>query len=303
MRCLVIGYGSIGKRHARILHTGGCEVAIVSSREIDFFPCYQRLAVALRDFQPEYIVIANRTNEHYSTLVELINSSYHGKVLVEKPLFSDCKKLPQNDLEIFVGYNLRFHPIIQELKQLITEERILSVQIYVGQFLPAWRPDTDYRLSYSAKKELGGGVLRDLSHELDYLTWLFGGWRGLVAGGGHYSSLQIDSEDVVGMLIAAEKAPIINLQLNYLDLIGRREIIINTENKAIKADLLSNTLQVNKEYLRFNVHRDDTYFLQHQAILNEKYQNLCSLDEGMKVVEMIKAAEESIKMRKWVEIE
>ena len=147
-RALVIGYGSIGARHARLLEEIHCHTAVVSKREVDFPLSYIELTEALTVERPEYVVIANATNQHYETLQSLAALGYTGTVLVEKPLFGNEIKLPSLPFRnTFVAYNLRFHPIIQRLKTLLEGEEVLSVQAYVGQYLPDWRPTTDYRSS------------------------------------------------------------------------------------------------------------------------------------------------------------
>ena len=87
MRVLVIGYGSIGSRHTRVLINLGCKVSVLSKRVVEFEPCYDNLKIALKEEQPDYVVITNKTVEHYSTLLELSRLGYKGIVLVEKPLF------------------------------------------------------------------------------------------------------------------------------------------------------------------------------------------------------------------------
>ena len=175
MKTLVIGYGSIGSRHYRLLSELGCDVRVLSKHNLGMKNCFFDLSQAL-SWEPEYIIIANETAKHYQTLQSLFNNQYkNGIILVEKPLFNQLEVLPKVQLShVFVAYNLRFHPILQEIKKAIQTEKIISAQIYVGQYLPEWRPDKDYRKSYSAEKALGGGVLRDLSHELDYMNWFFG---------------------------------------------------------------------------------------------------------------------------------
>ena len=301
MNVLIIGYGSIGSRHARLLSELGNKVSILSKHETDFNKSYKSIAQALESEKPDYIVIANKTGEHYPAFVELANYDYQGVVLVEKPLFHRLTDIPDNNFKkIFVAYNLRFHPIIQKLKELLQDEKIISVNVYAGQYLPDWRPGTDYRLSYSSQKKYGGGVLRDLSHELDYLNWLFAGWTSLTALGGHYSELEIDSNDIFNILMTTNLAPIVNVQLNYLDRTTRREIIINTDSFTVKADLISNTLQINNEIKEYNVNRDQTYINLHKAVLADNTQYLCSLDEGLEVLRLIEAAELSIQKRMWI---
>jgi len=113
------------------------------------------------------------TCNHYNSFMELNESGYSGKLLIEKPVFLEPCPIPQSGFEkVFVAYNLRFHPVIQKLHEFVKGKEVYSIQAYVGQYLPDWRPGTDYSKCYSASKAQGGGVLRDLSHELDYINWI-----------------------------------------------------------------------------------------------------------------------------------
>ncbi len=302
MKALVVGYGSIGAKHAKWLMGLGCQVSIVSKREIKEYTSYSTIESALEHKKYDYVIIANATHEHYSALMKLAALHHKGRLLVEKPLFDRPYPLPQKvSFEaVSVAYNLRFHPILQLLRNLLQGQNILSAQIYVGQYLPDWRPMADYRSSYSAKKREGGGVLRDLSHELDYVNWLLGKWNSLVAVGGHFSHLEIDSEDVQNITLQTQLCPIVNIQLNYLDRKKRREMIINTDDLTIKADLVQNQMEWNSKILTFDVHSSESYILQHQAVLRGDYRDLCTLEDGLEVLSMIHAAEESCKRRRWI---
>ena len=190
--------------------------------------------------------------------------------------------------------------MIEKLRDVLTGEKLLSVQVYVGQYLPTWRPGTDYRDSYSASKALGGGALRDLSHELDYLNWLLGGWERLVALGGQMSHLEIDSDDLYALMMQTKRCPVVTVQLNYLDRVARREIIINTDKATIKVDLIQGTLQINDQTERVQIERDTTYRAQHQAVISGEEGQLCSLLEGLDVMRMIQAAEKSEHQKVWI---
>lgn len=302
MNALVIGYGSIGSRHAKCLNQLGVEVSVISQQDLQQFPVYSNLSTALQAKSFGYIIIANPTHEHYGTFAELADLHFSGIVLIEKPLFHLSANIPQNFFQaVFVAYNLRLHPVIQQLRQLLKNQKVLSVQAYVGQYLPAWRPQRDYRASYSSKKGEGGGVLRDLSHELDYLNWLLGGWTSLAARGGHYSHLEIDSEDVYHLLFETLLCPLVHVQLNYLDRTARREIFIQTDDLTITADLIGNRLKVNEEVFPFKMDQDFTYLSLHKAILQGTSQHLCSLEEGVEVLKMIEAAELSSERKVWVD--
>lgn len=297
----MIGYGSIGARHARLLQDSGCYVSVVSGHEIDFPVAYRDLATALSAEKPEYVVIANATDLHHDSFLQLAQFGFSGTVLVEKPLFDRFHELPSLPFrKTFVGYNLRFHPVIQRLKALLEGKKILSAQAYVGQYLPDWRPATDYRASYSASAKHGGGALRDLSHELDYLAWMFGRWKRVSAIGGHYSSLEIDSDDVFALMLETSSCPIVTLQLNYLDRMARRSVLINTADHTIEADLIKCTITVDRECESLAVERDYTYSMMHQAVLSGNDNALCSLEEGLDTMQLIEAAELASARGEWI---
>lgn len=298
---LVVGYGSIGSRHARILTDIGCNVSVVSKRVVDFPKVYRSLDEAFAEQNFEYVVIANKTSEHYGTMLALSENDFSGVVLIEKPLFEKVHEVPQNNFKgCYIAYNLRCHPLIQKVKSILATEKTLSAQVYVGQYLPSWRPNSDYRNSYSAKRSEGGGVLRDLSHELDYILWLFGKWESVVSLGGKYSNLEIDSEDVFAFLLSAKGCPVVNVQMNYLDKVARREIIINTDNHSIKIDLVNGLLQLDESVEKMEINRDTTYILQHKAVLSENRESLCCLEEGNEVLKCLEAIEKSVQLKRWI---
>lgn len=298
--CLVIGYGSIGQRHETILNELGHRVSVVSRRTINYPLSYASIEEAIRCEKPEYIIVANETSEHEKTLAKLIQLGYKDKILVEKPLYANVSDIEESPVSTFVGYNLRFHPIVQRLAEELSQKQVISVQSYVGQYLPTWRPGTDYRDSYSASKARGGGVLRDLSHELDYLQMLFGEWKEMSANGGNFSNLELDSDDHFTLIYRTEDVPTITVHMNYLDHITQRFIVINTNSTTYRADFISNTLQVNDEVFQFIVGRDDTYKNQHLAVLNDELGSLCTFNEGYNLLKMIKGAELASKEKVWV---
>ena len=298
---LVVGLGSIGRRHARLLGELGLEVAAVSRRGDDALRCHASLADALERETPHYVVVANETASHRPTLLALAEAGFAGTVLVEKPLFDRPAPLPEHRFAgLYVGYNLRFHPLIAELKRLVADEPALSAQVYVGQYLPEWRPGRDYRATASASRAAGGGVLRDLSHELDYMSWIFGRCRQVAALGGRSGALDIDSDDVQALLLSFERCPIATAQLNYLDRQVAREIVVNTASRTIRADLVRGTLRVNAEERRFPVERDATYLAQHRSALGNGRETLCTAEEGAATVALIDAAERAAAGRSWV---
>lgn len=298
---LIVGYGSIGARHERLLRLLDRETAVVTAQPTTAVRTYRNLSEASAAEAPGYVVIANDTARHHASLAELAAGGYTGTVLIEKPLFDRVRALPGHGFAAcYVGYNLRFHPVIQALARHLADEPVISVQAYVGQYLPHWRPDRDYRASSSASKARGGGALRDLSHELDLLTWLFGPWRRLAAVGGRYGSLEIDSDDSWSLLVELDRCPAATLQLNYLDRVGRRRLLVNTAAHSYEADLVAGTLVCDNHEERFENERDATYLAEHRAALAGDGTTLCSLQEGLAVVAMIEAVERAARDGRWV---
>ncbi|MFA6601147.1 MAG: Gfo/Idh/MocA family oxidoreductase [Candidatus Omnitrophota bacterium] len=301
MKALVIGYGSIGSRHTRILKGLGCPTAVLSRRKIDVRPSYRSLEEALAKESPDYVVIATSTGEHFASLTGLKRAGYRGYVLVEKPLFASEETFSCSGFRgVFVAYDLRFYPLLIQLRKALQSEQVLSVQCYVGQYLPEWRPSTDYRKSYSASKARGGGVLRDLSHELDYLTWIFGPWRRLAALGGHVSHLEIDSDDQYCVLLSTQRCPAVTVQLNYLDRTCRRELWVNTQRHTFRVDLIHGIFQKDKEGPKQTSFDGDwTYRLEHEAVIKHGGRGLCTFDEGKQLVSMMSAIETAARKKTW----
>jgi predicted dehydrogenase len=297
---LVVGMGSIGQRHARLLGELGLDVSVVSRRS-GFAHGYRSLPQALAAERPCYVVIANETAKHHDALRELAEADFTGVVLVEKPLFDRPLPVPRNRFSgLYVGYNLRFHPLIREVARLLAEEPAASAQAYVGQYLPEWRPGRDYRATSSATQASGGGALRDLSHELDYMTWLFGRCRRVAALGGRFGTLEIDSDDTQALLLSFERCPVATAQLNYLDRHGARDIVVNTPTRTIRADLGRGSLRTGETERQFTVPRDATYLAQHRCALGDNRDMLCSAEEGAAITALIAAIEDAEASGNWV---
>lgn len=300
-RAVVVGYGSIGRRHHRLLEELGCTTSVVSARDIGVASVRRSIADAINDNAPDYVVIANETVRHHGSVQELAAARFRGSVLVEKPLFHEVAAVPANDFDrLLVAYNLRFHPVLQRVRDLLAGEELVSASIYVGQYLPSWRPGTDYHSSYSASRAGGGGVLRDLSHDLDYALWLLGPWQRVAALGGQLSELEIDSEDAFALLLETERCPLVSVQLNYLDRTPRRQLVINTRRRTIAADFIVGEVSVDGERQHFAVDRDAPYRAMHEAILTGRGEAACTVTGALDVLALIQAAERAAADRQWV---
>jgi predicted dehydrogenase len=298
-RDLVIGAGSIGLRHAEVLAGEGDEVALLTARTDLDLATFTDLERALTEFDPSYVVIANQTSLHAASLGELARLGYRGAVLVEKPLALPDPTAALPFERVGVGFNLRFHPVIVRLLDVLGGLRVLTVEAYAGQHLASWRPDRPTASQYSALKASGGGVLRDLSHELDYLGALLGDCLGVFARGGRIGTVTEDSDDAWGIVAGYERAPIVTLQLNYLDTHTRRRLVINTSDGTIEADVIAGTLRIGDEIERFEVARNDTYRALHRA-MRRSDSAVTSLAEAAATDRIIGMIESSAREQRWI---
>jgi predicted dehydrogenase len=238
---LVIGQGSAGQRHARVLTEIGLLVSTVSRRP--GAGQFTSITEALATINPNYVVVATETADHARALAELSSIAASARVLVEKPLFGACPDTALSAFkEVRVGFPLRLHSGLRQLRAEITGQTVVSAQIYCGQYLPDWRPDRDYRDTYSSDRAQGGGVLHDLSHELDYACWLFGGCTRLNAISGSLGGLGIQADDSLGVLASFERCPILTLQINYLFRPLRRDCVVVTQDHSYVLDFYGHTL-------------------------------------------------------------
>ena len=180
----------------------------------------------------------------------------------------------------------------------------MSVDAKVGSYLPEWRSGRNYKKNYSIKASLGGGVLRDLSHEIDYLIWMFGDIKKIVAMGGHYSSLSGDSEDIFKLMFKMDKCENVSLSLDYLNRLHQRELTVITAEKSYHLDLRKNIFSSSdsNDYILKNFNNKETYYDQHLDIIQNEGRKTCKLHEGLKVLKVISAAEKSNEKKIWIKV-
>jgi predicted dehydrogenase len=294
---VVVGLGSIGTRHARILGELGFAVTTVSRRQGG--DCGS-IADAINLARPAYAVVATETARHAESLRELAEAGFRGIVLVEKPIFSKPGPLPDYPFaNLLVAYNLRFHPVMTDLAKRIEGRSAITVSAYVGQDIRDWRPGRDHRTTASATVQAGGGVLRDLSHELDYLLWLFGPWRRVAALGGASGARQLEVDDHVDLLLEMQGSQAVQVHMDYLDRPGMRKIRVNLPDETIEADLFNGRLTVNGAITEIPNERDESYKAMHLAAIKGA-SPICSLPEGLAVMDLIDASERALLSRSWI---
>lgn len=258
IRCLVVGTGSIGKRHIFNLLQAGVQTAIFSTGHTKTRFQDPRVVLSTDDWQealsfaPHLAIVANPTALHVSTIEKLIDQDVY--ILVEKPLSNHIEDLdrlfansPDVKKKIIVGYNFRFHAAIQFLKQTIADNiigKISYIKCQVGQYLPDWHPGEDYREGYVARAELGGGVVRTLSHEIDYVDYLIGQpIREISCMTSNISDLEIDVEDTANILIRYEKS-IAEIHMDMVRRIPVRELVVYGDNGYLKWNDMKNTIHI-----------------------------------------------------------
>jgi len=228
VRVLVVGHGTMGRRRLRSLRDLGVDDVAVCSRTADLttlgVPGFTTLDEAA-DWRPTAVLVATETSSHLAGARWAIN--HDCDVFVEKPLAASLAGV--DDLldqaeaagrRIAVGYTLRFHPALLAIKQAVDDGRIgrlLTARAEVGQYLPDWHPDRDYRESYAARADGGGGALLTLSHELDYMLWIAGPVTGSTGIRARVSELELDVDDTAAVICRHGGGALSTVQSDFLD--------------------------------------------------------------------------------------
>jgi predicted dehydrogenase len=252
MRALIVGLGSIGRRHLANLRLIDPNAHItVWDQESKLSECREflshkdRFVSRLEDAlaaQPEVALITSPSPLHVGAGLELAKKGAH--LFIEKPLSNSLDGVDElldlcrnRRLVLLVGYNFRFYKPLQIVRQALQNERIgrvLSIRAEVGQYLPDWRPGGDYSQNVSAKSELGGGALLELSHELDYVRWFLGEIQTVNSQIGRLSDLDIDVEDTAEIILHFCNRAIGSVHLDMIQRVATRYCrIIGTEGTII----------------------------------------------------------------------
>jgi len=247
MKILVIGAGSIGSRHAGNARRHG-DVAVLDCDQERVHGVATQLGI--RGFSkdedawswaPDGVIVATPTHLHMEYAMKAVENSVQ-TVLIEKPIAHSLDGVTKQLVEaekkgarLFVVTNMRFHPAIQTIKEnLACVGKPLFARGHYGNFLPNMRPDVDYRKLYAANRAQGGGVILDVIHEIDYMSWLFGSIGSVMAHAAKLSDLEIDVEDFASVIMMHESGVCATLTMDYLQQVKRRGCeIIGTEGTLI----------------------------------------------------------------------
>jgi len=287
---LIVGSGEIANKHKQALKLISKKIQVIriTNRKLAFY-----LRKNKKKLKFDFIIVCSPSSEHFNNINLMEKYFKKIKILIEKPLFNEIKKINYRFKNYYyVGYNLRFHPIIQFLKKYLNNKKIFSINISCSSYLPNWRKNKDYRKSVSAQKKLGGGVSLELSHEIDYLIWILHDFKILHSYNKKISNLDIDVDDILNIVAEKNKKTFINLNLNFFSKIEKRNILIDGNNFSIEADLIKNKLKIfekkqskNISYKKFKI--IDSYKMQNYNIIKGNLKSLCTIKQGLKVLRKI----------------
>jgi predicted dehydrogenase len=289
--------------------------------ELSAFPVEFDLQAALAH-RPQAAIIANPTSLHLDIAIPAAQAGCH--LLIEKPISNSLQRVDelvqavrQGGGQILVGFQFRFHPGLQRVAELLQEEAIgkpLSARASWGEYLPDWHPWEDYRQSYSARPDLGGGVILTLCHPLDYMLWLLGKVDSLSAMVGNTGDLDLAVEDTAEIALHFHNGALGSVHLDYnrrpashhLEIVGTHGVIQwDNADGAVRVYRISDQLwEVFPPPAGFE--RNDMFLDQMShflAVARAESQPMCSLQDGVRALELALLALESAQQGRTLQVE
>ncbi|HVN14355.1 MAG TPA: Gfo/Idh/MocA family oxidoreductase [Anaerolineales bacterium] len=339
MRFLIAGLGSIGRRHFRnLVALGETDIILLRSHratlpddELAGYPVETNLHEALKKHKPDAVIVANPTSLHLDVAIPAAEAGCH--ILLEKPVSHSLDRLDvlqktaeKSESRILVGFQFRYHPTLDKARELIQQGalgKVLAVHAHWGEYLPQWHPWEDYRQSYAARADLGGGVIVTLTHPLDYLRFLVGDVESLWSFNGHISSLELDVEDAAEIGLKFSNGAMGSVHLNYIQRppVHRMEIVgtrgtLRWDN----ADGVLNLLKMPAEFGSYSANppapesesfappegfeRNQLFIAQTKHFIEvvRGAKPVCDLNDGIQALRLALAAKESQKSGKVVSL-
>ncbi len=319
MKILIAGLGSVGRRHLRnLLALGETDLlllrthrATLPDEELRGLPVETELAAALKH-KPQAVIVANPTALHLNIAIPAAEAGCH--LFIEKPLSHSLEGVEElraaarrGGGQVYIGFQYRFHPGLRLIKRLLTEGAVgrpVSARAHWGEYLPGWHPWEDYRQSYSARSDLGGGVILTLCHPLDYLRWLFGEVIALWAFAGRLGDLELDVEDTAEIGLRFMGGELAGLHLDYLqrppphrlEIIGVEGTICwdNSDGTVRLYRALSHTWEAFPPPSGFE---RNTMFLEQMrhflGVARGEVEPACTLEDGVRALELALGALQS----------
>ncbi len=332
MKFLIAGLGSIGRRHFRNLRLLGAEDillyrthrATLPDEELSGFPVFTDLHKALAQ-GPAAVFVCNPTAFHLDVAIPAARAGCH--IFLEKPVSHSFDRLDELEAaaaaaggRIFVGFQFRFHPGLRQVKGWLEDTAIgqpVALRAHWGEYLPNWHPWEDYRLTYAARPELGGGVALTLCHPLDYLRWLFGEPESLWAFTSR-AGLGLEVEDIAEIGLRFTNEAIASVHLDYIQRPPRHTLEIIGRNGTITWD---NASGIARLYQASTVDKDPVWqeftpphgFERNTMFLDEvrhflqvasgAAEPLCDLQDGKRTLQIVQACYQSAQQNRRVSFE
>jgi len=321
MKILIAGLGSIGRRHFRnLVAQGNHELllyrthhATMPEADLAGYPVYTDLIRALEQ-EPDAVVVSNPTALHLDVALPAAERGIH--LLLEKPISHSLERVAdlqsvvaKNKVRVLVGFQYRFHPTLNQVKDWLTAGNIgtpASFRVVWGEYLPGWHPWEDYRASYAARPDLGGGVTLTLCHPFDYLRWMFGNVHSVWGSAVRAPGLEIGSEGVVDAGLTFETGLTGTVHLDYvqrpgihaLEIVGT-EGMIRWSNNSGEASLyhVSNAVWKNVQPPA-GFERNHLFIKETEAFISmvsDAAPSVCTLEDGVLALQITRAVLDSAK--------
>jgi predicted dehydrogenase len=328
MKFLIAGLGSIGRRHLRhLVALGETDITLyrthrstLPDEELAGYPVETDLPAALAH-KPDAVIVSNPTALHMDVAIPAVEAGC--QILLEKPVSDSLERLDAlqaaaqaSGSRVLVGFQFRYHPGLNKIAEILASEQIgrpLSFRAHWGEYLPDWHKWEDYRQGYSARKDLGGGVILTLTHPLDYMHWLLGPVASVWAYSGKLSDLEMDVEDTAEIGMKFSTGPIGSVHLNYTQRPPRHQLEIVCTRGTIRWDYGGEGLRVYSaeeeswwDYpLPSGFERDDLFHAQMAHFLRVaagEEAPRCSLEDGITALKLALAAHLSAREGRMVKL-
>lgn len=302
MNILIVGLGSIAQKHIkalRLLNIKCCIYALRSNKDVDIQDGVTNI-YDLDDLRVPvfFAIISNPTHLHARFIDILAEKGI--PLFIEKPpihILTDAEtileKINTRQTITYVACNLRFHPCLKYVKDVLCSDeikRVNEVNVYCGSYLPDWRPGKDFRATYSSDEAMGGGVHLDLFHELDYTQWIFGKPINSNCIKKNNSSLNIDACDYANYVLDYQKFAA-SIILNYYRRKPKRIMEILFEQDTWLVDILSNKISNDKGDIVYQVENfniTDTYVAQMSYFIDCLKSNQIPMNSLTESIEILK---------------
>ncbi len=303
LKVMFFGLGSIGSRHARLMKENFAHELYVyrhkKSSEKNSLGMIEIFSLGDIDrIKPDVAFITNPTYRHIEFATLCAKKGID--LFIEKPLSNSKKGMNhllniarKNNISAYVAYCLRFHPAIIWLKKHLEKNKPLHLTINASSYLPNWRKNINHLRHYSAFKSKGGGVILELSHEIDYMCYLLGSIKNFKANAKKMGNVTVDSEDFADILLEFKNGVYCNLHLNFFSNLQRREIVADFKGHTVVGDLLANSITVikddKKRIIKFKSNRDDVLVSQLAYFFGNygKHKMMNGLEEAAKIFDVI----------------